>query len=305
MILNFNLNLNFFFIILKETRVLFKDIVNQVAFVSTEGNQKYLSLRNSSNSIDEPPKLPPRTASSSDQLNCHDSRSNLNYQATGRRIQNEIFFYLNSINANYFIKLHTAHPYYDAQNKISNQLQFNQQQRGNFINQSLPKQFSMQQASYQQRHYPSSSNVDPSINHQVNNQSKSYQNQFQISDVQPRQPFSYNLNQPVPAFLNQRIHSAEMNNLDMNLIQPKPVPTIPQMPINLMNPNLLISNSRYSSRNVEQQPPLPAKNNNPQWCTNNLDCPPKAPPRRKSFASGTNNTYLNNKKGSTNLVKVR
>lgn len=145
-------------------------------------------------------------------------------------------------------------------------------------------------------------------NPQLNYQAKSYQ----ISDSQPKQPFSYNLNQPVPAFLNQRVHPAEMNNLDMNsvLIQPKPVPTIPQMPSlpNMMNPNLMMNlNSRYSNKNLidnqAQLPPLPNKNSN-QWSNPNTnpDCPPKAPPRRKSFANGSN-TYLN-KKGPTNHVKV-
>lgn len=183
----------------------------------------------------------------------------------------------------------------------------------------MPKQLNQQQVlkqqqfNQQQRIYPS--NLDPSLSNQFNNQlanqinqSKAHQNQFQISDTQPRQPFCYNLNQPVPALLNQRIHPAEMNNLDSNnfLIQPKPVPTVPQMP-NLMSANLMNTNRYVSSRNstAEQSNPpiLPAKTNT-QWANSvNPDCPPKAPPRRKSFASGSN-TYLN-KKGQTNHVKVK
>ena len=140
----------------------------------------------------------------------------------------------------------------------------------------------------------------------INNQNK---NQFNILDSQPRQPFSYNLNQPIPAFLNQRIHPAEMNNqnnLDLNnvLIQPKPVPQIQQMPINnLMNVNLV---NRYANQNKpnitdnQQNPPLPAKN---MWSNQANNEPPKAPPRRKSFASSSN-TYLNKKSTTINSVKV-
>jgi len=271
----------------KEARVLFKDLVNQVAVVTTEGNQKYLNIRQTAAaSVDEPPKLPPR----SNEQQYYDSRSSLNYQQS------------------------TVNPYYDAQPKLTNQqfTHLNQYSNTKLMNLQQQQYHNIQQANYpQQRLLP---NMDPSImNNQVaNQQSKGYQ----ISDSQPRQPFSYNLSQPMPAFLNQRIHPSEMNNLDMsNLIQPKPVPTIAQMPSlpNMMNPNLLMNmTSRYTNKNLTDQtqlPPLPNKtststatSNTNQWSNPNTDCPPKAPPRRnKSFANGSN-TYLN-KRGTENHVK--
>lgn len=156
-----------------------------------------------------------------------------------------------------------------------------------------------QQPNYPPRLYPS--NLDPSLSSQINSQLSNqisnqlssqlnqqpqakggHPNQFQILDTQPRQPFSYNLNQPVPAFLNQRVHPAELSSLEsVQLIQPKPVPTIPSLP-NMLNPNL-INLTRYPARNLAelqppQNPPLPAKN---QWSNSDSDCPPKAPPRRK------------------------
>lgn len=153
------------------------------------------------------------------------------------------------------------------------------------MNQQLNHQ--PQQTAYNQQprtFHSKMDSVDPSMNlmnNQLNShQPKQQQNQFQILDTQPRQPFSYNLSQPMPAFLNQRIHPAELNNHDMNagLIQPKPIPQIPSLP-NLMTANLIRfpnKNEVPSLHQTAQNQPLPAKN---MWSNSN---PPNCPPKGKS-----------------------